>query len=433
MNLDRQKLLIIAAIVVIILIAILTFGLKEDRGKKSAVLEFWGVYDEPTLYSGFIEAYTKENKHVTINYQKKPFDTYEKDLVDALAAGKGPDIWAIHNTWLPKHKDKISLLPQGEEFITLKMFQDTFVDVVYQDFVENNEIYAIPLYVDTLALYYNKDLLNSAGISFPPATWTEFLVDVELLTQRDHWGNIQKSGVAMGTTENINRSTDILTLLMLQTGAEMTDKNHTSATFHLSTYLEGKPFNPGEEALRFYTDFSNPIKRVYCWNRQMPYSIDAFYQGKTAMMINYSHHIETIRSKAPYLNFAIAPVPQIEGRDFDITYPNYWALTVSKSSKATEEAWKFILFLRQKENARQYAELAKKPTSRRDLVEWQREDLDFGVFANQTLSARSWYQADSQAIEKIFANMVESIVLGEATIEQAIVKAADQVTVLMRK
>lgn len=430
---DKQKLLIIVAIVVIILIIVLAFGLKEDRGKKSVVLEFWGVYDEPTLYSGFIEAYSKENKHVTIKYQKKSFDTYEKDLVDALAAGQGPDIWIIHNTWLPKHKDKISPVPQTEEFTSLKIFENTFIDVVYQDFVDDNEIYAIPLYVDTLALYYNKDLLNSAGIPSPPATWTEFLTDVELLTQRDQWGNIQKSGVAMGTAENINRSTDVLTLLLLQTGAEMTDEKHVQATFHQSTYLEGKPFSPGKEALRFYTDFSNPTKRVYCWNKQMPYSIDAFYQGKTAMMINYSHHIETIRSKVPYLNFAIAPVPQIEGRDFDINYPNYWALTVSKGSKASEEAWRFILFLRQKENARQYVELAKKPTSRRDLVEWQREDADLGVFADQALSARSWYQADSQAIEKIFANMVESIVLGEALIEQAIAKAADQVTILMRK
>ena len=165
----------------------------------------------------------------------------------------------------------------------------------------------------------------------------------------------------------------------------------------------------------------------------MPYSIDAFYQGKAAMMINYSYNIDTIRAKSPYLNFGIAPVPQIKNRDFDINYPNYWALTVSRNSKYPEAAWQFILYLSQKENLKKYSETAKRPVSRRDLIEWQRENPDLGVFANQALSAKSWYQIDSQAIETIFADMVESVVLGAETINQALDKAADQITILMKK
>ncbi len=155
-------------------------------------------------------------------------------------------------------------------------------------------------------------------------------------------------------------------------------------------------------------------------------------QGKTAMMINYSHHIDTIRAKSPYLNFGIAPVPQIKGREFDINYSNYWGLTVSKNAKYPEEAWKFLLYISRSDNLKKYLEKAKRPTPRRDLIEWQRENPDLGVFANQALSARSWYQADNQAIETIFANMVESVVLGAETIEQALEKAADQITILMR-
>ncbi len=429
---DKKKILIIAIIVAVILIGILALGIKRDTRPKSMTLEIWSVYDDVDAYSELIEAYQKENKYVTINFQKKSFAEYEGELINALAAGKGPDIFDIHNTWLPKHKDKISSMPQTAEFLNLKNFQDMFVDAVYQDFVDKAKIYALPLYVDTLALYYNKDFFNSVGIPSPPTTWDEFMDDVEKLTKKDQWGNIERGGVAMGTAENINRSTDILTLLMLQTGVEMTDKEHTRATFNLSTYLQGALFNPGKDALRFYTDFSNPTKSVYCWNRQMPFSIDAFYQGKTAMMINYSHHIDTIRAKSPYLNFGIAPVPQIKGREFDINYSNYWGLTVSKNAKYPEEAWKFLLYISRSDNLKKYLEKAKRPTPRRDLIEWQRENPDLGVFANQALSARSWYQADNQAIETIFANMVESVVLGAETIEQALEKAADQITILMR-
>lgn len=429
---DRQKLLIITAIIIIVLIAVLALGLKKGGKPMPVTLNFWSIYDAEDAYTGLIQDYRKENDYVTIKYQKKSFADYEKDLIDALAAGEAPDIFSIHNSWLPKHKGKISPMPQTEEFLDLKTFQKIFVDVVYQDFIDNNEIYAIPFYVDTLGLYYNKDLFNSAGIPSPPTTWDEFMDDIELLTKKDRWGNVEKSGAAMGTAENINRSTDILALLMLQTGTKMTDEEHTKATFNQRIYSGKDSFTPGKDALRFYTDFSNPTKRVYCWNRQMPYSIDAFYQGKVAMMINYSYYINSIKDKSPYLNFDVAPIPQIKDREFDINYANYWAQAVSKSSKHPEEAWKFILFLAEKENLKKYLEKTKRPTPRRDLIDWQKEIPDLGIFATQALSARSWYQIDSYAIEKILANMVESIVLGGATLDQAISEAADQVTVLMK-
>ncbi len=430
---DKKKILIIGIVVGIIVIGIVALGVKRGGSPKSLTLTVWSVYDDISTYEPVIESYQKANKNIAINFQKKSPDTYEQELINALAAGTGPDIFIIGNNWLSKHKDKISPMPQGEEFLTIQGFQNVFVDVVLQDLVDNETIYAIPLYVDTLALYYNKDFFNSAGIPSPPTTWDEFMEDVEKLTKKDQSGNIERGGVAMGTANNINRATDILNLLMLQTGAEMTNADGTQATFNQGTYLKGETFNPGRDALRFYTDFSNPIKSVYCWNMQMPYSIDAFYQGKAAMMINYSYNIPTIRAKSPYLNFGIAPVPQIKGREFDINYPNYWALTVSKNAKYPSEAWKFIVYFSKNENLKTYLEQAKRPTSRRDLVEWQKADLDLGVFANQALSARSWYEADSSAIETIFADMIESIVLGAETIDRALDKAADQVSILMRK
>ena len=323
-------------------------------------------------------------------------------------------------------------MPQADGFLNFETFRDIFVDVAFQDFVDEDGIYAIPFYVDTLALYYNKDFFNSAAIPMPPATWDEFLNDVEKLTKRDKWGNIERAGIAMGTAENINRSTDILSLLMLQTGAEMTDEAHTKAAFNQVTYLEGQSFRPGTDALRFYTDFSNPTKRIYSWNRQMPYSIDAFYQGKAATMINYSHRINTIKSRSPYLNFGIASVPQIKDRKFDVNYANYWGQAVSKKSRYPEAAWKLILYLARKENVKMYLQAAKRPTSRRDLIQWQKDATNLDVFASQALSAKSWYQADSSAIERIFADMIESVVLGAATVEQAINKTADQVNVLMK-
>ena len=404
-------------------------------------LEIWGLFDDSDAFSKAIQEYKKRNSRVgAITYKKMPVDSYENDLRDALAIGKGPDIFLIHHTWLAKHLDKLEPAPlemgtgNGEKavFITPRKVQEYFADVVQKDFVNGSNVYALPLSVDSLALYYNKDILNTAGIPEAPKTWEEFLETVEKTTLKDERGNVSRAGAAIGTARNINRSIDILSVLMLQSGVSMINQNRTAAAFGERVSLEGEEFFPGERALQFYTDFANPLKSVYTWNTRMHYSIDAFYEGQAAMMFNYSHHFSTIRAKSPYLNFAAAPLPQIKTSAIDVNYANYWGLAVSKNSKNAKQAWQFISWLSQKENSRKYLETTRKPAARRDLISEQKNDPDLGVFARQALTARSWYQVDNSAIETIMAEMIESVVLGETTIKEAVEKATAQVTVLMK-
>ncbi|NQV00784.1 MAG: extracellular solute-binding protein [Parcubacteria group bacterium] len=425
-------------IVIIILIALLCvfglvfvlFGLGSKEPVKDVELEFWGVFDDADVYESFINDFNKEYPRIEIEYHKKISSTYEKDLLEAMASGRGPDIFMLHNTWLPRYEDKIWAAPL--ELITFKEVQDNFVDVVVNDFIIDNYVCALPLSVDTLALYYNKDIFNTNGIPQPAETWEDFLSDVEKITVKDERGNIIKAGAALGTARNINRSTDILSLLMLQSGAQMVNSEKTKAIFDESVDFDGENFCPGQRAFEFYTDFTNPLKSVYTWNTRMHYSIDAFYEGKTAMMFNYAYHFPTVQTKAPYLNFDVASMPQIKGSIKDINYANYWGLTVSHNCQDSREAWQFIVWLTNKENSQKYLEITKRPTARRDLVFWQKDDPDMGIFAEQALTAYSWYQVDNSSIETVLADMIESVVLGEATIREAIEKAANQVTSLMK-
>jgi multiple sugar transport system substrate-binding protein len=438
---SRKKLLIIVGGIALILVFIFFLcpplfpGLCKKPCKKVMVdLEMWGVYDEPEVFNKLIETYEKQNKkcaNIRIEYKKINFDNYEEELVNAFASDKAPDIFMIHNTWLPKHKDKISELP--EILLPFADFMATFVDVAEQDLTEENKIYGLPFYVDTLALYYNKEYFNTAGISYPPATWDDLILAAEKLTKRNQSGQIERAGITLGTVENINRPTDILSLLMLQNGTEMVSENKDSVNFNKSVRREDTQYYPGQDALRFYTDFANPSKITYAWNRQMPYSIDAFTEGKAAMMINYSHHIATIKSRAPYLNFAVSPMPQLKERNFDVNYANYWAFAVSKRTKLPEEAWNFLIYLTNKENSQGYLENTKKPTARRDLVDWQKEDLELGVFAKQSLTAKSWYQIDNNKVETILANAITSVNLGSSSISRALEIAASQINLLMKK
>jgi len=165
--------------------------------------------------------------------------------------------------------------------------------VASNDFLDGNKIYAVPLSVDTLALYYNVDLLSSAGISTPPRTWDEFNDAVRKITVRDDRGGIKRAGAAIGTDKNINRASDIFALLMMQSGSPIMG--------------DEKALDIGTTAMQFYTDFANSQQDCVYLE-----SIDGlfhrcFYQMNAAMMINYSYTIPTVRAKAPNLKFAIAP------------------------------------------------------------------------------------------------------------------------------
>ena len=414
----------------------------QDPKKGKANLEIWNVYDDSDVFAPLIKAFNKDYPNVKITYHKESQDTYETDLVNALAAGRGPTIFAVQNFWLPKHIDKLA--PASSDIFTVKEYQDTFVDVAVNDFVASppsqdqskvlpEQIYAVPLYVDTLALYWNKDIFNSEGIAQPPANWNEFNDTVSQLTKRDESGNIVRSGAAIGTASNVNRASDILGLLMLQTGAKMVDDKKKNATFDQAVTVGNKTYQPGQSSLEFYTSFANSLKQVYTWNDKMHYSIDAFAEGSAAMMINYSYHIATIEAKDPHLRFAIAPLPQPKDAQVEVNFANYWGLGVSSAASANDQqyAWIFLKWLTDQPQSQTYLEKVNRPTARRDLVSWQENDSQLGVFAKQSLSARSWYQKDNLAIEKIFNNMISGVVSGRQTVSDALHQGDQQVTLLM--
>lgn len=434
-QIDNKRLMIIlvsgiAILVFLTLILILRNVGGGGAGPRVAV-EFWGVFDDRAAFDKVIRDFQTQNPGITVVYRQFSFEDYEREIVNALAAGTGPDVWMIHHTWLPKHIDKLAPLPEkirglDRPLMTFKDFQDQFVEVVVNDLAVGGQIFAVPLYVDTLALYYNRDLFNSAGITVPPKSWDEFNDAVEKLTRVDSSGNIVQSGAAMGTSKNVNRSTDILSALMLQSGVRMTDIDNTAAMF--SRPVSNTPV--GEISLRYYTDFANPSIRTYAWNNGQHYSIDAFTEGTVAMMFNYSHQAGILNQKAARLNYAIAPMPQIS--DIDIkNYANYWAVAVSENSLVSNEAWRFAAYLASREGASSYLAETFRPAARRDIIDLQKNDLRLGVFANQALTAKSWYQADNSAIESILAEMIDNVNFGRLSVREALQEAESEVNVLM--
>jgi multiple sugar transport system substrate-binding protein len=293
------------------------------------------------------------------------------------------------------------------------------VDVASADFVRDNKIYAIPLSVDLLALYYNKDILNSLGISQPPTTWPELVSDVQKITKVAQPGVFSRAGVAMGTSNNVARAVDILSLLMLQNGTKFYTDDLNSATFSQQQTLpdSSESFNPGATALAFYTQFADPAKISYTWNSKSDNSIDAFTQGKVAMMLGYQYMEPMIQSKSPNLNWAVSAAPQVGDQASKVNFANYWGEAVSKSSLNAATAWDFLKY---------YAK-HKLVASRKDILPLQVPDTDIGVFAENALTARSVYKKDANLFESVFLKMIDDVILRNFQPQDALNNAASQI------
>ena len=384
---------------------------------KGNPLVIWGLWEESTALEPIITAFQEETG-VDVEYRKiASVADYENQLLAAIAEDRGPDIFVIHHTWVETKRGLMS--PASPDIIDERALREEFVDVVADDLIRDGHVYALPTSVDTLALYYNKDLLSTAGIARPPRTWDEFLAMVEPITRINRLGVIAQRRAALRTATNISPATDIIQLLFIQSGLSL---NNDDNKVRLSEEL-------GVKALTFYTDFANKSKKAYTWNIQQDYSIDAFSQGKTAMMINYSYHIPTVRAKNPRLRFDIAPVPQIADSKVQ-NFASYWPYAVSNKSKSPELAWQFLRQMTNTEGAMSIIRHHQIPPARRDGVASLSRDPSLGVFAEQALTAVTWPRGDIVAIDAIMNTMIDNVTTGAATINASLVRAQEQINLI---
>ncbi|MCL5004699.1 MAG: extracellular solute-binding protein, partial [Patescibacteria group bacterium] len=241
MNLTRNQIIIIFGVALIAIVLILIFiGVLPGRKKSGDVnlgtigseqqteINFWGVEDEQKIRP-IIDAYTQVNKTAKIFYTQFSETDYEKRLVDAMAAGRAPDILMFHNTWLPKHGAKLMPLPVASGF-SITQLRQLFPQVVEADFSSNNQIYALPIYIDTLAFLYNKDIFDAKGVAVVPKNWNEFQYVVPRLRELDFGNRISKAAAAIGGSErSVNKAVDLLSLIMLQSGTRMLDQSGSAS------------------------------------------------------------------------------------------------------------------------------------------------------------------------------------------------------------
>jgi len=201
-----------------------------------ATLQFWfwdGAMEE--AYQAMFATFSEQNPGITVQYSITPWSDYWTRIQTALPAGAGPDIF-----WL-NHANAVSYMPSDLLMSLDDMDLDfsPFASSLYQPFTLNNTRYGVPFFFDTIALLYNKDLFDQAGIPHPPRRgWTwEALREAALALTIVEGGETIQYGIAFSTGNQSGSGNFIL-----QNNGHMFNADRTAFDINNAAAIEALQF-----------------------------------------------------------------------------------------------------------------------------------------------------------------------------------------------
>jgi len=418
-----KALIFVGVGLILLLIAFFAFKLVGPKGGASGQIAWWGLWNDPAVVTPLIDEYQASHPGIKINYVKQSPQDYRERLTNALAKGTGPDIFYIHNSWVPMFRSDLDSLPAS--VLNPADYVKTFYRTASSDLSAGNSIVGIPLGYDALVLYINEDIFGGAGKT-APATWDDLRVLAKELTIKNDQGIITQAGVALGRTENVDHWQEILALMMIQNNVDLSNPTGKNA----------------EGALTFFTNFSS-VDGV--WDATLPPSTQSFAAGKLAMYIGPSWRYFEIKQANPGLKFKTAPIPQLPKDNPslpDITYATYWAQGVWAKSPNKTAAWDFLAFLSTQDSLQKMYQNATavrglgEAYPRSDMAQLLTDHPILGPLVFQAPGAQSWYIASrtfdgptgiNSQLSNYFGDAVNAVADGKESVLQALSTCAQGV------
>ena len=287
-----------------------------------------------------IEQFEAENPGITVEQQTFPYDAFQQQVAAAVPAGEGPDVVNLFYGWLPAWADAGYLIPLPEETFDPAAIEGDFIPTVQAARYED-AYWGLPTAVRNLALFYNQDMLEEAGITEPPATWDEFVTVARQLTVGEN-GRYERIGYGVapdGQDHNLIRE-----VLVRQYGGVPYSEDNTQVTYNSPE---------GKEAFAFYTSWAtdDPIGVANFVPGGSSGSAAGYRTGflaeRIAMVIDGSFAIDTF-SEAGF-NWSVAELPVLEEGGTRANFSSFWmnGLTpqAEESPETLEAASLFLEFL----------------------------------------------------------------------------------------
>ncbi|KJH73640.1 ABC transporter substrate-binding protein [Aliterella atlantica] len=392
----------------------------QQPGNSNQPLEFWTMQLQPEFTDYFqklIGTFEAENPGIKINWVDVPWSAMESKILTSVAAKTAPDVvnlnpdfasqLATRNAWL----DLDTKVPAD--------VLSTYLPNIWKASTLNGKSFGIPWYLTTRLTIYNNDLLQQAGISKPPANYTELAQAAKQI--KDKTGKY-----ALFTTFVPEDSAEVLES-MVQMGVNLVDDQGKAA------------FNTpqGKAAFAYwvnlYKDGLLPREALTQGHR---HAVEMYQSGETAMLASGGEFLKTIAKNAPAIAKVSAVAPQITG-DTGKKNVAVMNLIIPRDTEQPDNALKFALFVTNNQNQLSFAKAANVlPSTVQALSDSYFKDASNtdSLVKARVISAGELPQAEVlvpamknvNVLQKAVYENLQAAMLGEKTVDQAIADAAQE-------
>ncbi len=424
---SKFQAIILGAFALFIVLGVAVFATYKSSGNSSTALpaiSIWGTFPQGAFDSYVAKLNLSLAFQLKITYVQKSQSSFSQDFIAALARGQGPDGILIPADMLLPHLDKITPIPYTA--LDERTYKNSYIQEG-EIYLGTNGVYAIPLAVDPLVMYWNRDTFAAAGLATYPKYWEDFTFLNQKLTSADQNGNIGKSAVALGDFTNVSNAREILGSMILQEGNSFTYNTNGSIQSALNQPPSVLP------VIQLFTSAVNPSDPNYSWNRGMQDSKTEFLSGNLATYFGFASELSDIQAKNPNLNFDVAPLPQFQNGPTKAVYGKMYGLSIVRTSANQNGVYQIFSILASPSNIAMLSQAMYLPSVRRDLIAAGSTDPYITVFNQQALLAKTWFDADPSVSSTILGTMVNSITSGSKSVRDAVTNANDQYNVALKQ
>lgn len=384
-------------------------------------VSIWGTLPADTMNTALMAFKEGHQEYARVTYTERPQETFDADVAEAIASGRGPDLLILSQEDLLAAEAKLSPIPSSS--ISERDFRDNYLPI-HELFLIQGGTYAIPFLVDPLVLYYNRPILASSGAAQPPSTWEAVSGLAATVNRQTDAQTVTRSLIALGTYENIENARAIISLLFLQAGYSISERTGTGARSDLSEAVNNvSGMAPAESALNFYTEFSNPGKTVYSWNRSLPNSRQAFIAGDLALYLGYASERKQLAAANPNLDFDMSAAPMPGTNATRTTYGRAYGFAIPRASQNGEGALRVAFTLSERDSVPLFARAFGMAPAHRGALSPLAGDLFEPIYYPEALVARAWLSPAPLETDRIFATMITNVLSGREGISNAITTA----------
>lgn len=436
--------IIMGAFGIFILIAVLLFSgaikLPDKKGPATLPianksLNMWGTLPREAVID-VISEFAQTNQ-MTLNYSEKSPESIDREISEAIAAQRGPDIVLAPHEIILKHQAKFVHVPYVK--FSDRLYRDTFIDES-RLFLLPDGVLAFPILLDPMIFYFNRVSYNNVGLLNPPTTWAEAATYALKLNRKSGTETILESGLPMGVFSNIAHAKDIISLLLIQAGNPIvtvsTNPNNNTTVSNLLDVTPGTDKPTLQYVIEFFTQFSDPLKSSFTWNRAMPESIDAFSSEQAAQYVGFASEIPQISQINPSINFDVALIPQAEGSRAKKTFGRMYGLAVAKASREQFAAYTAVLMMKDQDFSKKLLNgtqaLFPIAPTRKDLLSPVPPTQEGAIVYNSAIISAGWYDVNYVDTQSIFQDLITQVTRNNLGIQEAIQEANGRMSDLLK-